>query len=100
MNVRITARLTGEAHEIELADEEPRYLRVAFNENPGGRLDQEFTLDASRLTDLGALTDNRDRRVVGCGLLQIGVCPDTDLSSRIAMLEAMTFSRARPAARD
>jgi hypothetical protein len=100
VNVRITARLTGEAHEIELADDEPRYVRVAFNENPGARLDQKFTLEASRLTDLGALTDNRDPLVVGCGLLQIGVCPDTDLSSRIATLEAMTFSRARPAARD
>jgi hypothetical protein len=46
MNVRITARLTGEAHEIELTAYEPRSLRVVFNQTPGGRLDQEFTLEA------------------------------------------------------
>jgi hypothetical protein len=100
LSVRIGARASAEQREIDLVGDDPQYMRLIFNDNPGAKRDQEFIIEVSRLTDLGDFTDDRDKRTVGCGLLQIGVCPDTDLTSRIAMLEAMTFSKARPAAGD
>ena len=100
MNVRVTACSTGESREIELGDSEPRFERLIFKKPLGDRLVQEFALESSQLTDLGAFTDNRDRRLVGCGVLQIGLCPDSELAGRVAMMEAMRcasprWSRAR-----
>ena len=100
INARITACSTGEACEIELGDSEPRFERLVFKKPLGDRLVQEFALESSQLTDVGAFTDNRDRRLVGCGVLQIVLSPDSELAGRVAMMEAMSFARPRPVAVD
>jgi glycosyltransferase involved in cell wall biosynthesis len=95
---KIGAAQSREAFEIGLARNATTIARVVFTDGLPPNVEQRLFIDCSELVDLSEVTEGRDKRRVGCGLVSFGLCREYDLTGRIAMLEAINASaRIEPA---
>ncbi len=88
--VRVSAAQSREAFEIDVDGAEPSFVRIVFTDGLPGTAEQMLVIESSKLIDLSEVTEGRDKRRVGCGFIQFGLCREADLTGRIAMLEAMS----------